>query len=151
MDLVGCLFTLSGFMNTCGLMVFNRGFVEASTIASHAPTVFSIESQLLIMLWGMAYASVARQWKDLPYLSLVFCIEKLLFVIFGSPFLFDASKRGSAIDLIASQEDILTGLFLLLAPVNDLLFALVFGYAAMAGFQESKKSGTKQKMPSKTS
>ena len=139
MNGVGRLFLLSGFMNVVALCVFNKGFAGAPAIAAAVPTVFSVESQYLIMLWGLAYASVASKWRSVPYLSLVFFLEKMLYVYFWVRFVSVESNLAKATNMVVSSSDILTGSFLLLAGPNDFLFGMVFAYAAYVGFQDTSK------------
>jgi hypothetical protein len=134
MDFIGKLYALSGFANIFGLLTFNKFFTGASVLANAAPGALSVESQMLIPVWGMAYIAAANHWKKLPLLSCVFFVEKMLFVGWWVALMQDIAKRDAAIAMVTSGSDVLSGSFLLMFGANDLLFGLVFGYGAWKGF-----------------
>lgn len=134
------LYYLSGIVNTAGLLAFNRGYTGAAALANMAPSLFSTESQMLINVWGLAYIAAAKNWKQMPELSLVFCVEKMLYVWWWYRWIKDDTNRHSALSMVTSGSDVLTGGFLLVFGLNDLLFGLIFGRAAYVGFQERSKN-----------
>ena len=127
------LFYCAGVMNVIGLLVFNNLYYDANVIESALPDVFSIFSQILIQLWGLAYIGTAKHWKRMPFLCFVFFIEKMLFSYIWAIFILDETNRNKVINSIANMEKLQANLFLLLFGVNDILFGLVFGYAALNG------------------
>lgn len=144
MDNLGKLYTLSGIANTVGLLVFNRFYTSSSALASLAPSVLSVESQLLINLWGLAYISTAKEWKKNPSLSFVFFMEKMLYVHWWYKLIIqDTALRNEAIDMVVSGSDILTGSFYLVFGLNDFLSGLVFAAGAYFGSVECQKDKSK--------
>lgn len=143
MDIIGKLYVLSGIVNTIGLLTCNKFYTNASALAVALPTIFSIESQLLINTWGLAYLAASTNWKKNPALSSVFCIEKMLYFAWWISFMVDQPSRKMAIDMLTGGEDVLLGSFLLAFGLNDLFFGVVFGIAALIGFQEQKKTPPK--------
>ena len=134
MDNLGKLYFLSGIANTIGLCMFNRMYTTSSAIASFAPSVFAIESQLLINVWGLAYMATAKKYKKMPALSFVFFIEKMLYVYWWYILIVkDENKRDNAIEMVRSGKDILTGAFCLGFGLNDFLFGIVFAMGTYRG------------------
>jgi hypothetical protein len=127
------LFYCAGVMNVIGLVCFNNFYYDANVIENALPGVFSIFSQILIQLWGLAYIGAAKHWKRMPFLCFVFFIEKILFSYVWASFILDETNRNKVINSIANMEKLQANLFLLLFGVNDILFGLVFGYAALTG------------------
>jgi len=142
----GNLYFLSGVVNNIGLLAINRMYTNASALAIMSPTVFSIESQMLIQVWGLAYISVAKKWKQVPLLSLVFAFEKFLYSYWWLLWIKDEVNRNMAVNMVKSGVlgDMVTGGFFLTYGVNDLLFGLVFLAGAVQGFVNSaEKSKSK--------
>eukprot|EP01063_Lacrimia_lanifica_P025655 TRINITY_DN33560_c0_g1_i1.p2 TRINITY_DN33560_c0_g1~~TRINITY_DN33560_c0_g1_i1.p2 ORF type:complete len:156 (+),score=48.81 TRINITY_DN33560_c0_g1_i1:60-527(+) len=75
-----------GMMANFGIMVFNQGFVHASELAAPDPRAFSPMSQVLIVLWGLAYFAADYDTYSKPAVSrsywiwLVFAVEKAVYV-----------------------------------------------------------------------
>jgi hypothetical protein len=71
-------FWLAGAYNIFGVLIFSN-FFRNSLLSSLDPAVFSSVGLIAIILWGLAYCSVARSYQSSPYLVLVFFIEKMLY------------------------------------------------------------------------
>lgn len=112
---------LAGIANIGGVLIFSKGFQDP-VLSSHYPSVFSTFGLLAICLWGLAYISVAKSYKSVPNLMLVFFVEKLCYVATAVIWW---SQYGSSIELIFS-ESIMAGIFYIIYGLNDLLFAAVF-------------------------
>ena len=139
MDMTAKLYVLGGLSNFFLLLVFNKFYTGAEAWEAMIPTVFSVESQMLIQLWGLVYISTAKHYKDIPYLSCVFFFEKMLYTWWNIRVLMNDSKRNEAVIMVKTQSDVLTGLFMLIFGLHDFLFGLVFAYGAWVGFSHSKK------------
>lgn len=61
------------------LLGFLTPFMNGELLAAQDPLFFSWSGVLIIALWGLAYIAVAPVWDKVPWLLLVFALEKLLF------------------------------------------------------------------------
>ena len=77
---------------------------------------------IAIMLWGLAYISVRKNYTSVPWLLAVFVIEKLVYVLVWLNWLFSNSLNS------LYDQDIFAGLFFSIYGLNDLLFGLFFGF-----------------------
>ena len=71
-------FVLAGAFNVFGMLVVSRLFTNPLLSATD-PAVFSWLGHVVIVLWGLAYWAVARSYRHVPYLLLVFFIEKMVY------------------------------------------------------------------------
>ncbi|WGE89277.1 hypothetical protein NYR89_09935 [Actinobacillus arthritidis] len=76
-------FILAGIYNLVGILGFTQFFTNP-TLMENDPVVFSWLGQIAIILWGLAYLSVSRSFWKVPYLVIVFFIEKMLYAAHGS-------------------------------------------------------------------
>ncbi|AMQ90062.1 hypothetical protein [Marinobacter sp. LQ44] len=118
---IGLAFLAAGAVNIIGMLVISRGFTN-DVLAISAPHAFSTFGQAMIVVWGMAYISVARSWKDVPWLCFVFFIEKMFYV---SAWLI---WWGNSADQFSSilEQDRMTAIFIAVYGANDLAFGLLF-------------------------
>ncbi|MDV3502747.1 hypothetical protein [Marinobacter sp. M-5] len=123
---IGLAFLAAGAVNILGMLVISRGFTN-DVLAIADPHVFSTFGQAMIVVWGMAYISVAQSWRMVPWLCFVFFIEKMFYV--GVWFMW----WGSSADQFASilEQDRLTAFFIAGYGVNDLAFGLLFLFAGV--------------------
>jgi hypothetical protein len=70
-------FITSGLMNA-SVLIFSRLFTNA-TIPEFDPTVMSNFGLLMILIWGLAYLSVAKKYHEVRWLIGIFAIEKLIY------------------------------------------------------------------------
>jgi hypothetical protein len=145
--MIGNLYFLAGSVNILGMLAINRFYSAAPAMAAMSPTVFSTESQVLIQVWGLAYISVAKSWRKIPMLSLVFFVEKMLYTWWWLQWIKDDSNRSTAVNMVKSGvlSEMITGGFYLFYGLNDLLFGLVFLYGASVGLRSSAKDKAKSK------
>ena len=120
------------------MLTFNKMYTGASVLAGMAPSVFSLESQNLIQVWGLAYMAVSRDWKKVPMLSLVFFAEKMLYVWWWYLWIREESNRNTALEMVTSGSNPQVGTFFLVYGLNDLLFGLVFLYGGIQGLNQAK-------------
>ena len=99
------------------------------SVSTEYPAVFSPEGCFCIMLWGLAYISVASKFKQVPLLCLVFCIEKVFYTLTWFNWYF--SYADHVFDI--SQQKPLLGLFFQAYGFNDGLFAVIFFIAFLVG------------------
>jgi len=88
------------------------------------PTVWSAPSSILVMLWGLAYLSLARDHEHARWTVLVFAIEKALYGALWLRYLLADSTDLAAI----TAQDPLTGVFLGAYGAGDLLFCAFFAW-----------------------
>lgn len=113
-------FILAGIMNS-SVILFSRGFTN-KTINTYDPDVMSNFGMLMILIWGLAYISVAYRFKNLKGLVAVFAIEKLIYGCVWLQWIMtnDVGK--------VYIEDKMAGIFYSIYGLNDWLFCVFFLY-----------------------
>ena len=119
-------FLFAGAWNVIGLLFFSRFFTNR-LLASIDPAVFSWLGQVAIVLWGLAYWSVAKSYQYVPWLLVVFFAEKM---IYGCTWLAWLIAKGKTLPKIAS-ESFLTAAFYSIYGAGDLIFGFFFGWLAL--------------------
>ncbi len=114
-------FHLAALTNIAGILLFSRGLV-GSTLGQHFPGLFGFWGLVCIMLWGLAYLSVARSYAKVPSLVAVFGLEKLVYV---ASWVWWLMGSGSQLGAIFAQ-DALAGVFFAAYGAIDLAFAVYF-------------------------
>lgn len=117
-------FIAAGLANILGVLTFSLGF-QNPVLNRYFPEVFSNFGLLMIIVWGMAYLAVAKIYHQVPHLSLVFFIEKMVYVASAVYFWLVMQPD---ITLIA-EESVMAAAFFVIYGLNDLLFGLMFFYA----------------------
>lgn len=112
-------FVLAGLMNITGAGICSRLFTN-ETIPEFDPTVMSNFGLLMIMIWGLAYISVAEQYDKVKWLVAVFAVEKLIYGIAWIKWL--SNHELSAV----FEEDVMAGVFYSIYGLNDWMFCLFF-------------------------
>ena len=118
-------FVAGGLANVIGVLTVSRFFTN-NTVSEYDPTVMSTFGLICIVLWGLAYIATSRITDNaVQWLAAVFAVEKVFYVVV---WLIWMSGNWEALpDIYAT--DWLTGLFYSVYGLNDLLFAVFFGYA----------------------
>lgn len=117
-------FLLAAAYNILGMLVFSKGFTNP-VLEQQDPALFSWLGQVSIVLWGLAYGAVARNYLQVPHLLLVFFCEKMVYVC---AWLLWLSQHSSNLpQLFASSP--LSALFFAVYGAGDLLFGLMFLWA----------------------
>jgi hypothetical protein len=119
-------FLLAGAWNVLGILSFSRFFTNR-LIATIDPSVFSWLGQVAVVLWGLAYWSVAKSYHHVPWLLIVFFVEKM---IYGAIWLHWLITKGKTLPKIASQS-FLTAAFYSIYGAGDLIFGFFFGWLAL--------------------
>jgi hypothetical protein len=118
-------FVAGGLANVIGVLTVSRFFTN-NTVSEYDPTVMSTFGLICIVLWGLAYIATSRITDNaVQWLAAVFAVEKVLYVVV---WLIWMSGNWEALPDIYAN-DWLTGLFYSVYGLNDLLFAVFFGYA----------------------
>jgi len=114
-------FHLAACCNILGILLFNR-FFQSDTLGMPFPELFGRWGQACIILWGLAYWAVAANYRQVPALVRVFCLEKLVYV---ASWLYWLVARGSMLpDLWLSHP--WTAVFYASYGLLDFSFALFF-------------------------
>jgi hypothetical protein len=114
-------FFLAGAYNIFGVLLFSKLFTN-SLLSSLDPAVFSWLGLVAVMLWGLAYCSVARSYQFVPNLLLVFVLEKM---IYTATWLMWLLKNGSTLPALFSDSP-LTATYYSIYGAGDFLFGLFF-------------------------
>lgn len=123
-------FWLAGAFNVVGVLVFSKIFTN-SLLTSLDPVVFSWLGLVAIMLWGFAYCSVAKSYQFVPYLLLVFFVEKMIYTVTWAQWL---TRNGSTLPSLFSESP-LTAMCYAIYGAGDFVFGLFFLWVAIKGFQ----------------
>ena len=112
-------FIAAGLINILGILTFSKLFSN-DVIPETDPIVMSNFGLVMIMVWGIAFIAVSKNYEKVKWVVCTFAIEKLCYVIawliwFGKN---DLSS--------VYQKDVLAGIFYSVYGVNDLLFMIFF-------------------------
>ena len=124
-------FWLAGAYNIFGVLVFSKLFTN-SLLSSLDPAVFSWLGLVAVILWGFAYCSVARSYQSVPYLLLVFVMEKMIYTMTWLMWLI---KNGSTLPALFSESP-LTATYYSIYGAGDFIFGLFFLWVASKGLQK---------------
>jgi hypothetical protein len=113
-------FLLAGLMNT-SVLVFSRMF-NNPTIAEFDPNVMSNFGLLMILIWGFAYISVAKNYHLVKWLVGVFAIEKF---IYGCVWI-DWMMNNDIYQVY--EKDFMAGVFYSIYGINDWIFFAFFAF-----------------------
>lgn len=114
-------FILGGLINITGVLLATKGF---SSNAPHVldPIVMSQFGMMMIMVWGLAYISVAKNYAAVPWLAALFCVEK---AIYSAAWICWHSKNSLE---AAFELDTMAGIFYSVYGINDILFTIFFAW-----------------------
>jgi len=116
--------------NLLGAITFSKGLTN-DYMTSLDPNVFTDMGWVAIFLWGLAYFSVAKSYKQVPYLLLVFFVEKMIYTYLWISWLY---KHFSSLSEIYSK-DLLTGIGFTLYGSGDFIFGIFFLWLALKIFK----------------
>ena len=118
-------FLLAGCVNFFGTLLVSRCFTNR-VLTSTDPVVFSNFGLIAIMLWGMAYVAVSKSYQTVPYVVMVFMVEKFIYAIAWVLWL---ARSGHQLPSLLSDAP-LTGTFFLTYGAVDFLFGVFFAWVA---------------------
>jgi hypothetical protein len=124
-------FLLGGAVNVLGTLLVSAGFTNR-TLTSLDPVVFSNFGLVAIMLWGLAYVAVSRSYQHVPYLVLVFALEKLVYTILWIRW---TLRFGDQLQGIASQAP-MTATFYRGYGIVDFSFGVFFVCVALGTLRQ---------------
>ena len=128
-------FVLAGAFNVFGMLVVSKLFTNP-VLSATDPAVFSWLGQVAIVLWGLSYWAVAQAYRDVPYLVLVFFIEKM---VYAAIWLLWLLQKGHSLAGVAS-ESLLTAIFFGMYGAGDFAFGLFFGWVALKVLMERRNA-----------
>lgn len=111
-------FIIAGLMNM-SVLIFSRLFTNP-VIAQSDPDVMSNFGLLMIVIWGLTYISVAKTYRNVKWLVLVFAIEKLIYGIVWARWMFNNSVSE------VFDKDMMAGIFYSIYGINDWTFFFFF-------------------------
>lgn len=114
-------FIAAGLTNILGVLGSSR-LLTNEAIPQLDPVVMSTFGMVMILIWGLAYIAVAKNYAQVPYLIAVFCIEKAIY----SAVWIQWQLSHNLADAYAL--DFQAGLFYSIYGVNDILFMFFFGW-----------------------
>ena len=117
-------FIIAGLVNVLGIPAFSKLFTN-DYLMQVDPKTFSEVNLFTIILWGLAYISVARHYEKIPAISAVFAIEKFFYTGVWIYWLWN--NAGDLPDIY--NKDWITGFFYSVYGLNDFLFGVFFLYA----------------------
>ncbi len=111
-------FIIAGLMNM-SVLAFSRLFTNP-VIAEYDPVVMSNFGLLMIVVWGLAYMSVAKNYQHVKWLVAVFAIEKFIYGFIWIHWLmqYDIST--------VFAKDKMAGAFYASYGLNDWMFFIFF-------------------------
>lgn len=125
-------FIISGLMNLT-VLIFSRFFTN-STISEYDPTVMSNFGLLMIVLWGVAYASIAYNYDKVKWLIAVFAIEKLIYGYIWIEWLLTNNISE------VYEKDTMAGIFYSIYGINDLIFFVFFSFVFVRVLKKTNRN-----------
>lgn len=111
-------FVAAGLMNMA-VLLFSRFFTNAA-IPESDPAVMSNFGLLMIVVWGLAYISVAKNYPTVKWLVALFAVEKLIYGFVWIQWMLNNNVS----DVFA--KDKMAGIFYAIYGVNDWMFFIFF-------------------------
>lgn len=112
-------FILAGMSNILGVLLCSK-LLTNQTMMGAQPSVMNMFGLVSIILWGLAYIVVYKNYAHVRALIGVFVIEKLIYFIMWLSFIFSQSLAQ------IYDADILAGIFYTIYGPNDFIFMIFF-------------------------
>lgn len=123
-------FFISGLMNM-SVLIFSRFFTN-SVISEFDPVVMSNFGLLMILVWGLAYISVAKNYSKVKWLIAVFAIEKFIYGCIWIHWMLNNTVSN------VYEKDIMAGMFYSIYGLNDWIFFVFFLLVCLRIFKPSR-------------
>ena len=127
-------FLFAGAVNVFGMLAVSKFFTN-SLLSATDPAVFSWLGQVAIVLWGLAYWAVARAYRQVPYLVVVFFVEKMVYAVAWFLWLM---QNGSSLSSLAAESQ-MTASFFRMYGAGDFAFGIFFGWVAFKVLREGRR------------
>ena len=111
-------FIIAGLMNLT-VLIFSRFFTNP-TIPEFDPVVMSNFGLLMIVLWGLAYMSIAKNFCDVKWLVGVFVVEKFIYGYVWINWILNNNISD------VYKKDTMAGIFYSIYGINDWIFFVFF-------------------------
>lgn len=122
-------FIIAGLMNMSAL-IFSRFFTN-TTINEVDPAVMSNFGLLMIVIWGFAYMSIAKNFHAVKWLVGVFAIEKFIYGYVWANWMINNDVKE------VFKKDTMAGLFYSVYGINDWIFFVFFASTFIHLMQKS--------------
>lgn len=119
-------FILAGLANVLGMLWLSKGVTDIH-LSDNVPVLFHTWGMFGVVLWGLAYIAVARNYNSVKPLIWVFALEKAVYVASWCIWMYQNS--GTLSQLV--KDDIFEGVFMLIYGPNDALFLLLFVWVGL--------------------
>ena len=126
-------FIIAGLNNILGVIICSKAFTNDVMLATQ-PDVMGYFGLISIILWGLAYISVCKNYNQVRWLVGVFAIEKLVYVIAWLAFITSHSLGP------IYEQDVLAGLFYTIYGASDFIFMLFFCFIFLNRSQAPSKT-----------
>lgn len=113
-------FVLAGLFNLT-VLVFSKFFTNP-VIPESDPVVMSNFGLLMIVVWGLAYISVAKNYHAVKWLIAVFAIEKFIYGLVWTKWILNHELSTVYV------KDTMAGIFYSIYGLNDWVFFIFFSY-----------------------
>ena len=123
-------FIISGLMNAT-VLISSRLFTN-STIPEFDQNVLSNFGLLMIVIWGLAYIAVAKNFYQVKWLVGVFAIEKFIYGFVWINWLL----KNNISDVF--EKDKMAGMFYASYGINDWIFFAFFSFVFIRLSQDKK-------------
>ena len=113
-------FIVAGFMNMTAL-IFSRFFTN-ETINEYDPMVMSNFGLLMILVWGLAYIAIAKQFHHVKWIIAVFALEKFIYGYVWANWMINHHIKE------VFEKDLMAGMFYAMYGINDWIFFVFFSF-----------------------
>jgi hypothetical protein len=124
-------FIAAGLTNILGMLAASEFFTNQA-FHELSPEVFSDFGTFMVMVWGLAYLSVAKQAHQLPAICFVFAFEKAIYVY---TWVIWITRKSDMLPII-KEETPLLALFYSSYGLIDLAYALFFAWVGIRALQK---------------
>lgn len=126
-------FIISGLMNL-SVLIFSRFFTN-TVIPEFDPVVMSNFGLLMIVVWGLAYMSIAKNYHKVKWLVGVFVLEKFIYGYLWINWILNNNISE------VYKKDIMAGIFYSIYGINDWIFFVFFILVFIKIFKSNNSSG----------
>lgn len=116
-------FIIAGLINIIGGLIFSK-FFSNELLSSLQPDVLANFGIIMILTWGLAYISVAKNYANVKWLVAVFAIEKFAYAAVWATWI----TKNDVTQVF--EQDILTGTFYTIYGPSDFAFGIFFTLVA---------------------
>ncbi len=114
-------FVLAGLMNILGVLVNSRCFTN-HVIPETDPVVMSNFGLLMIIIWGLAYIAIFKNYNKVKWLVLVFAVEKFIYGFVWAKWILNNDISD------VFKKDTSAGIFYSIYGINDWIFFIFFSF-----------------------